>query len=203
MVKEKDAQHSVSGEPEQQQLDEQQQETAATEAQSNQPSTGASQDAEQSQQGQEPERLQNQIVRLSADIENMRRRHQQDLARAHSYGLEKFMRELMPVIDSLGMALANTDDSQHQDNPLYEGVALTHQMLVSALEKFGLNRIEPQVQDTFTPQLHEAMTTAATTDMPPNSVVQVIQCGYRLNDRLLRPARVIVSIESPDKSDAP
>jgi len=76
---------------------------------------------------------------------------------------------------------------------MYEGVALTSQMLENALEKFGLARVDPAEKDAFDPELHEAMTTTPTADMPVNRVVQVIQCGYRLNDRLLRPARVIVS----------
>ena len=141
---------------------------------------------------QQIETLTNQIVRLSADLENMRRRHMQELAKAHSYGLEKCFRELIPVLDSLAMALSSAG-SEKQDNAFYEGVDLTHTMLTNSLEKFGLALINPVPKDNFDPAVHEAITMLAVPDTPANCIVEVVQCGYSLNDRLLRPARVVVS----------
>lgn len=138
-------------------------------------------------------KLQEQIVRLQADMENMRRRHQQELSKAHAYGLEKCFRELMPVVDSLAMAL-QSGQAEPTSTSLFQGVEMTAQMLEKALAQFGMTSIIPTVGESFNPERHEAMTATPTKAFAANCVMQVIQSGFMLNDRLLRPARVIVSV---------
>ncbi len=135
----------------------------------------------------------NQVLRLQAELENLRKRNQRDLENAHKYALEKFVRELLPVKDSLEMGLAaaaeGTDESVAK---LQEGTELTLKMLQTVLEKFGVEEINPEGQP-FDPELHQAMSTVPSEDAEPNMVLSVMQKGYLLNDRLIRPAMVIVT----------
>jgi molecular chaperone GrpE len=135
----------------------------------------------------------NQVMRIQADLENTRRRAQADVERAHKYGLEKFAQELLPVKDSLEMGLAAAEGSDHEiAEKLREGTELTLKMLTGVLEKFGVKEINP-VGEPFNPELHQAMTMQASTEHAPNTVTVVMQKGYLLNDRLIRPAMVMVS----------
>jgi len=134
-----------------------------------------------------------QCLRLQAEIDNLRKRSERDIANAHRFGLEKFASELLPVKDSLEMGLIATAETQHIDpEKLKEGMELTLRMLTSAMEKFGINEINP-LGDKFNPDYHEAMSMQERDDVDPNTVVQVVQKGYTLNERLLRPAMVIVA----------
>lgn len=132
-----------------------------------------------------------QCLRLQAEIENMRKRNERDLANAHKFGLEKFAAELLPVKDSLELGLLAADETLDVAR-LKEGSELTLKMLSSALEKFNIIEINP-LNDKFNPEYHEAMSMQERQDVAPNTVVTVVQKGYLLNDRLLRPAMVIVS----------
>jgi molecular chaperone GrpE len=132
-----------------------------------------------------------QCVRLQAEIENMRKRHERDLANAHKFALEKFATELLPVKDSLEMGLLAADDSIDVAK-LKEGSELTLKMLSNAFDKFNIREINP-LNESFNPEYHEAMSVQERSDVAPNTVVTVVQNGYLLNDRLLRPAMVIVS----------
>ena len=134
----------------------------------------------------------NQCLRLQADIENLRKRSERDLANAHKFALERFAQELLPVRDSLEMGIAAFTAENADPDKLSEGVALTLQMLTSALEKFAITEVNPQ-DERFDPDFHQAMTTQERADVEPNTVVTVVQKGYLLNDRLIRPAMVIVS----------
>ena len=139
----------------------------------------------------------NQCLRLQAELDNLHKRGQRDLENAHKYGLEKFASALLPVRDSLEMGIAAAAQGQSIDPAkLIEGSELTLKMLVGVLEKFGITELNPQ-GERFNPQFHEAMSIQPRSDMEPNTVVAVVQKGFLLNDRLVRPAMVIVSKAAP------
>ena len=144
----------------------------------------------------------NQLLRANAELENTRRRARQDVENAHKYALEKFATELLPVKDSLEMGLAavDTDDNETAAR-LKEGVELTLKMLTSAFDKFGIEAVDP-MGEPFDPALHQAMSMQESTEHAPNTVMVVMQKGYRLNDRLIRPAMVVVSkaVAQPDEA---
>ncbi len=133
-----------------------------------------------------------QCMRLQADIENLHKRGERDLANAHKYGLERFAAELLPVKDSLEMGLAAFDTDDAEIEKLKEGAELTLQMLGNALERFEIKEINP-LDEPFNPDFHQAMSMQPRDDVAPNTVVTVVQKGYQLHDRLIRPAMVIVS----------
>ena len=132
-----------------------------------------------------------QCLRLQADIENLRKRRERDVANAHKFALEKFAVDLLPVRDSLEMGLAAAADSGDAAK-LKEGSELTLKMLASAMEKYNIIEVNA-LNEQFNPEYHEAMSMQEREDVPPNTVVTVVQKGYLLNDRLIRPAMVIVS----------
>jgi molecular chaperone GrpE len=131
-----------------------------------------------------------QYVRALAEIDNVRKRAQRDIESANRYGLEKFAAELLPVKDSLELAVQNAGRGDLKS--LKEGQQATLQLLAKALEKLGIRTIDPQ-GEPFDPARHEAMMAQESATAEPNSVLQVVQPGYELNGRLLRPARVIVA----------
>jgi molecular chaperone GrpE len=131
-----------------------------------------------------------QYLRAVADLENVRKRAQRDIEAANRYGLEKFASELLPVSDSLELAVQNADKADARS--LAQGQEATLKLLAKALEKIGVVGINP-LGEPFDPARHEAMLAQESDTAEPNSVLQVVQPGYELNGRLLRPARVIVS----------
>jgi molecular chaperone GrpE len=131
-------------------------------------------------------------LRALAEMENIRRRAQRDVENAHKYGLEKFAQELLGVRDSLEMGLDAGQKSGGDLAALVAGTEATLQLLARSFEKFGVNEINP-LGEPFDPKFHEAIATQPSGTAEPNSVLMVVQKGYRLNDRLLRPARVIVA----------
>ncbi len=134
-----------------------------------------------------------QVLRLQAELENLRKRQQRELESAHKYALERFVQELLPVKDSLEMGLAAARELEGGDGAkLCEGTELTLKMLQAALEKFGVQEIDPEGQP-FDPELHQAMSAVPSQDAEPNTVLNVMQKGYLLNDRLIRPAMVVVA----------
>lgn len=135
-----------------------------------------------------------QLLRVKADMENIRRRAKQDVENAHKFALEKFALELLPVRDSLemGLAAAEAGDNNDASDRLREGTELTLKMLIAAMEKFGIEAINP-TGETFDPALHQAMSMQESADHKPNTVMAVMQKGYQLNERLIRPAMVVVS----------
>jgi molecular chaperone GrpE len=132
-----------------------------------------------------------QYMRAVADLENVRKRAQRDIEAANRYGLEKFAAELLPVQDSLELAVQNAGKAADVRS-LVQGQEATLKLLSKALEKIGIGVIDPE-GEPFDPARHEAMLAQESTTAEPNSVLQVVQPGYELNGRLLRPARVIVS----------
>jgi len=134
------------------------------------------------------------LIRALADIENIRRRSEKDIANAHKYALKNFVLALLPTFDSLAKALAHA--FHHPEaKKIHEGIALTIEMLLKVLNQFGIEPINP-INDTFDPLLHEAMTMIDKKDAKDNSILEVLQKGYLLNGRLIRPARVIVAKSS-------
>ena len=133
-----------------------------------------------------------QVVRLQAEMDNLRKRSERDLANAHKFALERFANELLPVRDSLEMGLAAFDTEGADPDKLREGVVLTLQMLTSAMDKAEIREVNPQ-DERFNPDFHQAMSIQERDDVESNTVVTVVQKGYILNDRLIRPAMVIVS----------
>ncbi|MEZ5543118.1 MAG: nucleotide exchange factor GrpE [Pseudomonadota bacterium] len=133
-----------------------------------------------------------QCLRLQAELDNLRKRSERDLANAHKFALERFAAELLPVRDSMEMGLAAFDAEGGESGKQREGVELTLQMLTSAMAKFQIQEVNPENQP-FNPDFHQAMSIQERADVAPNTVVTVVQKGYTLNDRLLRPAMVIVA----------
>lgn len=130
-----------------------------------------------------------------AEMENLRKRAERDVQNAHKFALERFFGELLPARDSLELGLAATSDAVDIAR-LREGVELTLKQLAAAMEKFGTRELNP-LGARFNPNEHEAMAMLPTDQAEPNTVVQVLQKGYLLNERLLRPAKVIVAQAPP------
>ena len=131
-----------------------------------------------------------QYLRAVAEIDNVRKRAQRDVENASRYGLEKFAAELLPVLDSLQLAVSN---AAHADaKSLIEGQAATLKLLVKAFSKLEIREINP-VGEPFDPARHEAVMAQESATAEPNAVLQVVQPGFELAGRLLRPARVIVA----------
>lgn len=133
-------------------------------------------------------------VRAVAELDNVRRRMEREVANAHKYGMEKLITALLPVVDSLEQAMQIAE--KNADTAMHEGLVLTMKLFTDVLQKFDVEQIDP-VGAVFDPQQHEAMSIQEVPGTPPNSVIAVFQKGYKLNDRVIRPARVIVSKNKP------
>jgi molecular chaperone GrpE len=131
-----------------------------------------------------------QYLRAVADLENIRKRAERDVQAANRYGLEKFAGELIPVLDSLELAVQSGEKADART--LVEGQKATLRLLTRAFEKLGITELDPK-GEKFDPNRHEAMMVQESPNAAPDSVVQVVQRGYELNGRVLRPARVIVA----------
>lgn len=184
----------MNGQPDQPDLDQGQvepenTETATTEQGAETPDPGAKLEELQRKADDNWDRY----LRAAAEVENIRKRAARDVENAHKFALEGFGRELLGVRDSLEMGLAV--ESADADS-LREGSKATLKLLTTALERFGIVEVDPE-GEPFDPELHEAMTMQPSAEVEPGSVLTVIQKGYTLNGRLLRPARVIVAAEPP------
>jgi len=131
-----------------------------------------------------------QALRAAAEAQNVRRRAEQEAEKARKFALEKFVKELLPVVDSLEKALEAMADEATEAHR--EGVAMTLKMQQDVLAKFGVEILEP-AGEPFDPQFHEAMAMVPNPELDPNTVMEVFQKGYLLNGRLVRPAMVVVS----------
>lgn len=141
----------------------------------------------------------NQYLQLRAELDNVRKRAERELQNAHKYALDKFVAELLPVKDSLEMGLAAANETADIAK-LREGTELTLKMLTAAVAKFGVSEIDPK-GEKFNPELHEAISMQPSTEVAPNTVLHVIQKGYQLHDRLVRPAMVIVAQAAAKPAD--
>ena len=131
-------------------------------------------------------------IRAQAEIQNMRRRLERDVSNAHKFALEKFSTDLLAVADSLerGLAALPADDAALK--PARDGLELTLKVLLDTFTKYQIEQINP-VGGQFDPQQHEAMTMVPMPNAEPNSIIEVLEKGYALNGRLIRPARVVVA----------
>lgn len=138
---------------------------------------------------------QEQALRAQAEMQNVRRRAEIDVEKAHKFALEKFVKELLPVADSLEKAVESTEGQEEAGElvaSIREGVEMTLNLFMNSLQKFNVEQVNP-VGEPFDPQQHEAMSMVPAPDAEPNTVVNVVQKGYLLNGRVVRPAMVIVS----------
>ncbi len=135
---------------------------------------------------------QDSVLRAKAEVENMRRRSEQEIDKARKYALNKFAEELLPVIDNLERAIQAADTENEAIKPIIEGVELTHKTFISTIEKFGLKEINPE-GEAFNPEFHQAMSIQESPEHESNTVMFVMQKGYELNGRVVRPAMVMVA----------
>jgi len=138
----------------------------------------------------------NKALRAQAELDNVRQRAERDIANAHKFALEKFVKELLDVIDSLENGLQQVPEEQVKAR---EGLELTLDKVLKVMNNFGVEQIDPQGQ-TFNPEYHEAMSTQQTDQVDHNHVIQVLQKGFTLNQRLVRPALVIVAKNTQSQS---
>ncbi|MEP0202248.1 MAG: nucleotide exchange factor GrpE [Halioglobus sp.] len=131
-------------------------------------------------------------LRAQADAQNVKRRAEQDVEKARKFALESFSKELLPVVDNLERALESASGDEEVVKPIAEGVELTLKSFLDALTKFNVAVVDP-VGEPFDPNLHQAMSMVENPDVEPNTVLTVLQKGYTLNGRLVRPAMVMVS----------
>ncbi|WNJ95864.1 nucleotide exchange factor GrpE [Vibrio ruber] len=132
------------------------------------------------------------VLRAQAEVENIRRRSEQEIDKARKFALSRFAEELLPVIDNLERAIQAADAENEVIKPLLEGVELTHKTFIGTIEKFGLKEINPE-GEAFNPELHQAMSIQESPDHESNTVMFVMQKGYELNGRVVRPAMVMVA----------
>jgi molecular chaperone GrpE len=145
----------------------------------------------------ELEDLKDRHLRLQAEFENFRRRTLKEREEAHAFGHQNLVKDLLATVDNLDRAIEHTEQSGGGDlQSLLQGVELVRKELLGALSKHGVSQIE--TEGVFDPAVHEAMAQQVDESVPPNTILQVVQKGYRLRDRMLRPARVIVSGRSED-----
>jgi molecular chaperone GrpE len=131
------------------------------------------------------------VLRAQAEMENLRRRNAKDLENAHKFALDGFVKALLEVKDSLTMGLKTARDDNASIESITEGLEMTDKVFLSTLEKFGVETINP-AGESFNPEFHEAVTMIPMPDNESNSVLEVIQVGFSLNGRLVRPAMVVV-----------
>lgn len=145
---------------------------------------------------------QDQLLRAAADVQNARRRSEQDVEKAHKFALERFAGDLLPILDSLERGMELSDPNDPAIKPMREGIELTLKMFTDTLGRFQVQAVEPH-GEPFNPELHQAMAMEESAAVEPNTVLKVFQKGYTLSGRLLRPAMVVVSKTPSDKPATP
>lgn len=133
------------------------------------------------------------LVRKEAELQNLIKRAEQDVENARKFAIERFAGEMLQVLDSLDQGLAYSQTDGITVEHLVEGIKLTHSVFMNAMDKQGIKPIEPAIGEVFNPAFHEAISIQQTADVEPNRIMAVVQKGYMLQNRLLRPARVVVS----------
>jgi molecular chaperone GrpE len=131
------------------------------------------------------------VLRAQAEMENLKRRNAKDLENAHKFALDGFVKALLEVKDSLTMGLKTANEEKATIEHIIEGLEMTDKVFLSTMEKFGVEVINP-TDDAFNPEFHEAVTMVPMPDKESNSVLEVVQIGFTLNGRLVRPAMVVV-----------
>lgn len=140
----------------------------------------------------EVQELKDQLLRAHAEMQNIRRRSEQEVEKARKFALERFAKELLPVVDSLEKAIEASKGEAADSVALSEGVDMTLSLFMQVLNRSNVEEVNP-LNETFNPEYHEAMSMVPNADLPPNTVMAVLQKGYVLNGRLIRPAMVMVS----------
>lgn len=140
--------------------------------------------------------LKDQLLRMQAEMQNVRRRADADVEKAHKFGVEKFANEMLAVVDNLERAVAACASDDPAVLALRDGVEMTRTGLLASLRKFKVEVVDP-LNQAFNPDLHQAIAMVDSPEAAPNSVINVMQKGYTLQGRLLRPAMVVVSKGSP------
>ena len=138
------------------------------------------------------EEMKDQVLRHQAEVQNVKRRAEQDVEKARKYALERFCNELLPIVDSLEMAILSASPDQEDSESILKGIKLTLKMFVDTLAKFNLEQIDPE-GEPFDPKSHQAVSMVENNEVEPNTVLSVMQRGYVLSGRLIRPAMVVVS----------
>lgn len=133
-----------------------------------------------------------QTLRAAADVQNARRRAEQEVEKAHKFALERFANDLLAVVDSLERGLELSSDTDPAIKPMRDGIELTLKLFADTLERYQVVAVDPH-GEPFNPELHQAMTMEENDNVEPNTVVKVFQKGYTISGRLLRPAMVVVS----------
>ncbi len=141
-----------------------------------------------------------QVIRTQAEMQNLRRRLERDVENAHKYALEKFVGELLPVVDNLERSIQAIDHSNDEFKAVGDGIELTLKSFHDVLDRFKVSAVNPK-GEPFDPELHQAMSMLALKEVQPNTVVDVFQKGYTLNGRLVRPAMVVVAKPAPNNDD--
>lgn len=139
-----------------------------------------------------------QVLRTQAEMQNLRRRLERDVENAHKYALEKFVGELLPVVDNLERAIRAIDETNDEFKAVGEGIELTLKSFLDVLDRFKVAPVDPK-GESFDPELHQAMSMLELQEVQPNTVIDVFQKGYTLNGRLVRPAMVVVAKPSAKK----
>ncbi|WP_062267495.1 nucleotide exchange factor GrpE [Endozoicomonas arenosclerae] len=137
-------------------------------------------------------RAKDQTLRAQAEMQNIKRRAEQDVEKAHKFALEKFVDALIPVVDSLEKGIESAEQAEGAHEALVEGMNLTLKQFLDALGRFSVEQEDPNGQP-FNPNFHQAMSMVPNPDVETNTVIDVFQKGYKLNGRLIRPAMVVVS----------
>jgi molecular chaperone GrpE len=138
------------------------------------------------------EELKEALIRSQADLQNVRRRAERDVENAHKYAVEKFVKDLLAVLDSMDRALELAETTEGFDAAMLEGTQMTHKLLLDTAAKHGVEPINP-VGEAFDPQEHQAMSLVESADHEPNTVMAVMQKGYKLEGRVIRAAMVMVT----------
>lgn len=165
-----------------------------TEASSAEPVAGEEVEVDIDELKRQSEENWNKYLRAVAELENLRKRNAREVENAHKFGAERLAAALLPVRDSMEAAIASADNADAA--ALLEGQRATLRLLDEALKSAGIEEIDPE-GEPFDPSQHEAMSMLPSAEVEPNSVLQVVQKGYQIHERIVRPARVIVSRE-PD-----
>ncbi len=138
------------------------------------------------------EELKEALIRSQADLQNVRRRAERDVENAHKYAVEKFVKDLLAVLDSMDRALELAETTEGFDAAMLEGTQMTHKLLLDTAAKHGVEPINP-VGEAFDPQEHQAMSMVESANHEPNTVMAVMQKGYKLEGRVIRAAMVMVT----------
>lgn len=175
-------------------------EREAPEAEAEKPAEGAEEESEEARLRLQLAELKDHLLRALAETENLRRRAERDREETAKYAIAAFARDMVAVADDLARALASVPadlgGGDERLGPLVEGIEITRRALETALDRHGVSRIDP-LDEKFDHNLHEAMFEVEVADKEPGTVVQVVEQGYRIHDRLLRPARVGVARRPP------